>query len=81
MKWPSPTETDTGRQAAQRYLGVEHGNEALAAHRLLVDRVAVVARRRGDSRWRRLGIELREADGGSAALNINAPASACPPSP
>ena len=45
-------------EAARRYLGVEHGNEAPAAHRRVVDRVAAVARRRGDSRWRLLGVEI-----------------------
>jgi integrase len=47
-------------EAAKRYLGVDRAAEALAEHRSAVDRVAAVARRRGDSRWRLLGIELRE---------------------
>ncbi len=45
-------------EAAARHLGVEHGNEAPAAHRRVVDLVATVARRRSDSRWRLLGIEI-----------------------
>ena len=46
-------------EAGQRYLGAERGGEAAAAHRALVERVAAVARRRGDPRWRLLGIEIR----------------------
>jgi hypothetical protein len=45
-------------EAAPRYLAVEDGREALAAHRRLVDRAAAIARRRGDSRWRLLCIEI-----------------------
>ena len=50
-------------EAGQRYLGAERGGEVRAAHRALVERVAALARRRGDARWRLLGIEIREAVG------------------
>ena len=41
-------------ESARHYLDVEHGNEALAAHRQVVERVAAVARRRGNPGWRLL---------------------------
>lgn len=44
------------QDAAQRYLGVEHGNAAMAAHRAVVDQLRASARRRGDSRWRLIGL-------------------------
>ena len=53
--------------AARRYLGVEHGNEALAAHRQVVERVAAVARRRGNPGWRLLGVEIREPQAAASA--------------
>ena len=34
---------------ARRYLGIEHGHEAKAAHQEAVDAVRAVARRRGES--------------------------------
>ena len=34
---------------ARRYLGVEHGHEAVTAHRQAVDAVQAVARRQGDA--------------------------------
>lgn len=42
--------------AAQRFLGIESRQAAHAAHRALLDRVRALARRRGDSRWRLLGL-------------------------
>jgi integrase len=47
-------------EAARRYLAIDHGAEAVTAHRLVVDRVRAVARRRGDGRWRLVGIEIRD---------------------
>ena len=44
--------------AARRYLAMEHGAEVAGLHRRLVDQVRAVARRRGDARWRLIGIEL-----------------------
>jgi hypothetical protein len=44
--------------AARRYLAIEHGAEAITAHRRVLDRVAALARRRGDSRWRLLGLTI-----------------------
>ena len=55
-------------EAGQRYLGAERGGDARAAHRALVERVAAIARRRGDPRWRLLGIEIHEVAGGDAGL-------------
>lgn len=45
-------------EAAKRYLAIEHGNAAAAAHRAVVERVRLLARRRGDSRWRLIGLAL-----------------------
>ena len=42
--------------AAKRYLGVEHGHQAHAAHLQTRDAVRAVARRRGLSAWRMIGI-------------------------
>ncbi|CAM3604678.1 tyrosine-type recombinase/integrase [Polaromonas hydrogenivorans] len=46
-------------ECARRYLGVEHGHEAITAHRQAVDAVRAVARRRGDSAWRLVGLAIR----------------------
>ena len=54
-------------EAARRYLAVDRASQALAEHRSVADRVAAVARRRGDPRWRLLGIEIRELEGEAAA--------------
>lgn len=51
------------QDAARRYLAIGHGSEAITAHRLVVDRVRAVARRRGDARWRLVGLELRTVVG------------------
>ena len=48
-------------EAARRYLGIEHGHEAVTAHRAALDLASAVARRRGDSRWRLLGAALPPA--------------------
>lgn len=44
--------------SAKRYLGVEHGHQAKAAHRQTVEAVQAVARRHGESAWRLLGIAI-----------------------
>ena len=49
-------------ESARRFLAIDHGNEALAAHRKAVEQVAATARRRGDSRWRLIGIEIRPVE-------------------
>ncbi|NML15991.1 tyrosine-type recombinase/integrase [Azohydromonas caseinilytica] len=49
--------------SAQRYLGIEHGNAALAAHRAVVELLRSMARRAGDARWRLVGLVIRGADG------------------
>ncbi len=43
---------------AKRYLGVEHGHQARAAHQQASDAVRAVARRRGESAWRLIGLRL-----------------------
>lgn len=57
--------------AARRYLGIEHGNEAPSAHRRVVDLAAAVARRRGDSRWRLLGVEIAAPGVEAAAPSLD----------
>ena len=49
--------------SAQRYLGVEHGNAAMAAHRAVVQRLRSIARRAGDPRWRLVGLVIRGIEG------------------
>lgn len=49
-------------ESAMRYLGIEHGNEAITAHRQTVDQVRAIARRRGDSAWRLIGVRIRVQD-------------------
>ncbi len=44
---------------ARRYLGVEHGHQARAAHQQASDAVRAVARRRGESAWRLIGLRLQ----------------------
>src|SRR4051794_12866000 len=46
--------------AARLYLAIDHAAQAAGVHRLVVDRVRALARRRGDSRWRLIGIEIRD---------------------
>ena len=48
---------------AQRYLGIEHGHEARTAHQQAVDAVRAVARRRGQSAWRLIGLSIRLTPG------------------
>ncbi|WP_066335070.1 tyrosine-type recombinase/integrase [Azohydromonas lata] len=49
--------------SAQRYLGIEHGNAAMAAHRAVVQRLRSMARRAGDARWRLVGLVIRGMEG------------------
>lgn len=46
---------------ARRYLGVTHGAEVEGAHRLVVELVAAVARRRRDPRWRLVGLAIEDS--------------------
>ena len=48
---------------ARRYLGIEHGHEARTAHQEAVDAVRAVARRRGESAWRLVGLTIRTPEG------------------
>ena len=48
---------------ARRYLGIEHGHEAKTAHQEAVDAVRAVARRRGESAWRLVGLTIRVPSG------------------
>jgi integrase len=48
---------------ARRYLGIEHGHEAKTAHQEAVDAVRAVARRRGESAWRLVGLTIRSPAG------------------
>lgn len=54
-------------EAARRYLAIETSREAARQHASLTEQVRALARRRGDSRWRLVGIELQ--DHGSLASN------------
>lgn len=49
--------------SAKRYLGTQHGHEALSAHRQTVDAVRAVARRRGETAWRLVGLAIRAPPG------------------
>jgi integrase len=59
-------------ESARRYLGVEHAAAAAGAHRLAVEHVRAIARRRGDSRWRLLGLDLSGAGESVAATSASA---------
>ena len=50
-------------ECARRYLGIEHGHEAVTAHHEAVDTVRAVARRRGESAWRLVGVTIRTPEG------------------
>ena len=56
---------------ARRYLGIEHGHEAKTAHQEAVDAVRAVARRRGESAWRLVGLSIR-VPGGEARPSLDA---------
>jgi site-specific recombinase XerD len=55
-------------ESAARYLGIDHGHQAVTAHRVVVDALRALSRRRGDRGWRLLG------------LNIGVPAAGARPS-
>ncbi|MDO9217886.1 MAG: site-specific integrase [Lacisediminimonas sp.] len=59
---------------ARRYLGVEHGHQARAAHQQASDAVRAVARRRGESAWRLIGLRLPGATGSPGSLDTGRPA-------
>ncbi len=44
---------------AKRYLGIEHGHEAVTAHRLVVEQVRAAARRQGATAARLIGLAIR----------------------
>ena len=48
-------------EVARRMLGIEHGAEVEGAHRLVVELVAAIARRRNDPRWRLIGLAVKDA--------------------
>jgi site-specific recombinase XerD len=45
-------------ESAVRYLGIEHGLEAITAHRETAALVRAIGRRRGDSAWRLIGATI-----------------------
>lgn len=49
-------------ESARRYLGIAHGNEATTAHWQTVDQVRAIARRRGDTAWRLIGVQIKQHD-------------------
>ena len=56
------------QQAAKRYLGLSAQDGAVAlrhAHNAVVDRVRALARRRGDPRWRLIGLIIRPHEPGT----------------
>ncbi|MFM2057077.1 MAG: hypothetical protein RLY71_1462 [Pseudomonadota bacterium] len=46
-------------EAAQRYLGIEHGLQAATAHRAVVEHLRALARRRGERDARLIGLVIR----------------------
>ncbi|MBG6073666.1 MULTISPECIES: tyrosine-type recombinase/integrase [unclassified Polaromonas] len=58
-------------ECARRYLGIEHGHEAKTAHQEAVDAVRAVARRRGESAWRLVGLTIR-VPGGEVRPSLDA---------
>lgn len=53
--------------SAVRYLGVSTLGAARRLHRTIVDTLRAVARRRGDGRWRLIGLQLAVAGSGAGA--------------
>jgi site-specific recombinase XerD len=43
-------------ESARRYLGIDHGHQAVTAHKQTVEAVRSIARRRGESAWRLIGL-------------------------
>lgn len=56
-------------ECAERYLGIDHGNQAKSAHDQTVGAVRAVARRHGESAWRLIGLTIKVvgASGGPTA--------------
>ena len=54
-------------ESAQRYLGIEHGHQVLTAHKQAVEAVRAIARRRGESAWRLIGLVIAAPVGADAA--------------
>ncbi len=46
------------QDCAERYLGIEHGHQAKTAHQQTVESVRAIARRRGESAWRLIGLSV-----------------------
>lgn len=57
-------------EAAKRYLAVEHGHQAKVAHQQTRDAVRAVARRRGLSAWRLIGLTLNAVEPESAGDSV-----------
>ena len=51
-------------ESARRYLGIEHGHEAVTAHQEAVDAVRSVARRRSEPAWRLVGLRIQALSAG-----------------
>jgi site-specific recombinase XerD len=45
-------------ESAARYLGIDHGHQAVTAHRTVVEALRALSRRRGDRGWRLLGLTI-----------------------
>lgn len=45
-------------ESARRYLSIEHGHQANSAHVETIDAVRAIARRRGESAWRLIGLNI-----------------------
>lgn len=49
----------TVQESAFRYLGIDHGHQAVTAHRQVVDHLRSLARRQGHRAWRLIGLTIR----------------------
>ncbi|MFC7411345.1 tyrosine-type recombinase/integrase [Hydrogenophaga atypica] len=57
-------------ESARRYLGIEHGHQAHSAHEETIDAVRAIARRRGESAWRLIGLTIStKAQGAAPSLD------------
>lgn len=52
-------------ESALRYLGIEHGHQARAAHRQTVDAVQAIARKQSKKTWRLIGLTIRAGASGT----------------
>lgn len=52
-------------ESAFRYLGIEHGKQAQAAHRQAVDAVQAIARKQSKKTWRLIGLTIRAGSHGT----------------